>query len=329
LTVALLAGALAGFGAFVILAYRRQWHWTGLPAPPDASAGAEDRGAKTLWDWLQLLGIPVALAVLAFALNDAQSNRDQLREDQREMQQRRFEGRRAAQQRATAVDAERENILRTYLAQVSDLMLDRRLLRSKPGANVRNVARTATLTAVRRLDGPRRGLMVKFLAEARLLRRKGASGIVRIDSADLRGADLRDAILIRADLNRVNLTGADLSEAYLLRVHLRQTNLSRANLSEAYLSEGDLRLANLSRADLSRADLTATELGHADLSSANLSRADLSSADLSRADLRRANLSKANLSGANLLRAKLSGANLSGASGIDMTGSQGKPALGP
>jgi hypothetical protein len=38
---------------------------------------------------------------------------------------------------------------------------------------VQAVARTATLAAVRRLDDERRGLAVKFLAEARLLQRRG------------------------------------------------------------------------------------------------------------------------------------------------------------
>jgi hypothetical protein len=98
--------AVAAVGVFVALAYRRGWHWTGVPAAAAATAGAEDRPAKTLWDWLQLLGIPVALAALAFLLDDAQGARDQRREDDR-----------AAHQRAVATDVERENTLRTYLAQ--------------------------------------------------------------------------------------------------------------------------------------------------------------------------------------------------------------------
>ena len=73
--------ALVTAALVVLLAYRRQWHWTGLPAVHAASSRADARPAKTLWDWLQLLGIPVALAALAFLLNDAQSNRDQRRED--------------------------------------------------------------------------------------------------------------------------------------------------------------------------------------------------------------------------------------------------------
>ncbi|MEA2188308.1 MAG: hypothetical protein QOK16_3319 [Solirubrobacteraceae bacterium] len=148
LKLALLAAVIVAIAVFVVLAYRRRWQWTGLPAASAASSGAEARPAKTLWDWLQLLGIPVVLAALAFSLNEAQSGRDQRREDQR-----------AARQRTTAADAERENTLRTYLAQMADLMLNSRLLRSEPGGDVGIVARTATLTAVRRLDGPRKGLV--------------------------------------------------------------------------------------------------------------------------------------------------------------------------
>jgi hypothetical protein len=34
LRLALLAGVLVGLAGFVVLAYRREWHWTGLPAAP-------------------------------------------------------------------------------------------------------------------------------------------------------------------------------------------------------------------------------------------------------------------------------------------------------
>lgn len=111
LELVLVAGAFFAFAAFVVLAYRKRWQWTGLPAVPATSTGGEDRPAKTLWDWLQLLGIPVALAALAFLLNDAQSSRDQHHEDRRATRQRKIEDRRAAQQRTTAVDADRENTL--------------------------------------------------------------------------------------------------------------------------------------------------------------------------------------------------------------------------
>jgi len=338
LRTAVLAGAFVAFGVFVTLAYRRGWQWTGLPTAPGTSTGAEDRPAKTLWDWLQLLGIPVALAALAFLLNDAQSSREQLREDQR-----------AVHQRMKAADAERENTLRSYLTQMSDLMLTRRLLRSKPGADVHKVARTATLTAVRRLDGPRRGLVVQFLAETQLLRREQhASARLRVASAhlehavlvgaDLSAADLSEAVLNGAKLSRVDLNEADLSKAFLIaadlslavlrRADLSGADLRRAGLSVAVLSEANLSRANLSTTDLSVANLSGANLRLADVRGANLSAADLGAADLSTADLSGANLSTADLSGANLSEANLGAANLSEANLHRATLSRVDPSAG-
>src|SRR3712207_3068093 len=44
----------------IIDGYRYKWQWTGL-------------SKKTLWDWMQLLIIPIVLAIGAFALNQLQS----------------------------------------------------------------------------------------------------------------------------------------------------------------------------------------------------------------------------------------------------------------
>jgi len=80
---------------------------------------------------------------------------------------------------------------------------------------------------------------------------------------------LLEAIKSGADLRRANLSGADLGGADLIRANLRRANLSGADLSGADLGGAYLRRANLSGADLSGADLR---------------RADLSGADLRRAD---------------------------------------------
>src|SRR5207249_3674034 len=111
--------AIAGVSltAFIVLGYRRKWRWTGFTERPGTDP---PQPGKTLWDWLQLLLIPVALAALAFLLDNSQSNREQKREDQR-----------AERQRTIAADAAREDVLRTYLSQMSDLMLDRKLLRAR------------------------------------------------------------------------------------------------------------------------------------------------------------------------------------------------------
>lgn len=276
--------------------------------------------AKTLWDWLQLLVIPLALAGLAFLLNDSQTNREQRREDER-----------TARQRATAADAAREEAMRGYLTQMSGLMLDRNLLRSRPDANVRVVARTLTLTTVRRLNPERKGVVVRFLDEARLLEvpdpkveLDGANlrsvELVSADlaGADLRGADLRRARLVAADLRRADLRGADLALARLTAAILRGADLRRASLDPAYLSNADLQGADLRGVDIEDTMLVRTDLRRADLRRASLAGANLRRANLSGADLRRASLGgldtdvrRAFLAGADLRGADLGGANFS------------------
>ena len=69
--------------------------------------------------------------------------------------------------------------------------------------------------------------------------------------ADLRGADLREANFYGADLRGADLTGADLRGADLTGAYFREANLYGADLRGA-----DLRGANLYGADLRGADLT-------------------------------------------------------------------------
>ena len=159
---------------FTVLAYRRGWRWTGLPADAgDGSDAHPPRPAKTLWDWLQLLVVPLVLALAAFALNAAQSDRDRRQEERRALQQRLLEDRRSARDRATAEDRARED-LGTYIRQMSDLITRHGVLwaRSQADANTRALARTLTLVALRRLDGPRKGLVMQFLLEEGLHHRR-------------------------------------------------------------------------------------------------------------------------------------------------------------
>jgi uncharacterized protein YjbI with pentapeptide repeats len=294
--------ALAALALFVTLSYRRHWNWTGLPASPSTEDNARRGSPKTLWDWLQLLGIPVVLAALAFALSNAQTQRD----------------------RVAAIDAEREATLRGYLTQMSELMLTDKLTQSGARSAVRNVARTATLTAVRRLDGARRGLIVRFLFEAGLLGVLGRDGQhhtpARVDvaSAELRASSLAGAELIGIDLSRTDLREANLGDAFV-----RDADLSHVNLRGSDLRGSDLRRSDLSDAELHGADLRGANLSDTNFREASLHGADLTGAYLYGADLTRTDLSGANLSGAALDGAKVDQANLDGALGANLTETRG------
>ncbi|HHI94956.1 MAG TPA: pentapeptide repeat-containing protein [Gammaproteobacteria bacterium] len=120
---------------------------------------------------------------------------------------------------------------------------------------------------------------------------------VKLVTADLRGAHLRN----------VNMGGADLRGAYLGGADIAYANLVGANLSGAELAQAIMLGANMRNADLAGASLN----------TANLSYAILQGADLTNADLRESDLSNADLSGATLRTSKLEGARLDHAIWLD------------
>ncbi len=233
---------------------------------------------KTLWDWLQLLIIPIMLASGGFWFSlqqsdiSAQASQRQHDSDQKIATENRQNDMQIAE------DQQREATLKTYLDDMSDLLLNHHLRTSKPGDEVSLVARERTLTTLRRLDASRNGIVLQFLQDASLIGVKNA--VVDLSNADLGHDDLRGV-----NLEAVNLSGDFLREANLSGAHLFYANLSFAilvcaNLSGAYLNNANLggaflREANLSGADLTDANLTSAHLHEADLSNANLTSAHL------------------------------------------------------
>jgi len=296
-------------------------------------------GGKTLWDWLQLLIVPVVLSLITVVFAWQQD----IRQDQ-------IENKRAEAERELASERAQDEALQAYLNQMSGLLLERDLRASEEDSEVRTLARARTLTVLGRLDPTRKSAVLQFLVEAELLQRiEGRGPIIKLSGANLSGArlshvnlgdlgnislsrptNLSGADLSYADLSNADLRGADLSNANLSGTDLNDANLSGyADLSDANLSKANLSKANLSNATLVIANLSGTDLRYADLIDANLSPwvhlhgvtfvggvTDLSNADLRGAVLRGAHLFRANLSGANLSGADLSKANLSKATGV-------------
>jgi uncharacterized protein YjbI with pentapeptide repeats len=309
------AGVLVAAVLLVLLliwpGWTYRWDWTGFG--PIFEKPTNTRGltglvgvtqyapSKTLWDWMQLLLVPLAVAGAAGWLNWVQSAREAEREEKRANLEAEREARR-----------EQDAVLDAYLGQIATLLLHEDLGQPTPaGPRAQQVARGQTLTALRRLDGGRKGTVIGFLSDAALI------AVVDLSEADLSGARLH-----LVNLSGANLHGADLSRADLTRADLTGADLARADLSGANLTRADLSGARLTKADLSEADLSGTKLARADLSGAsllgsklqraNLTSAKVTSANLTRTDLTEANLSQADLSGAKLLGSNLTGTRLTG-----------------
>ena len=265
-------------------------------------------GGKTFWDWMQLLIVPLALAVIGFLFTIQQDRRQYEIEKQRAQQAQEIEELRA--EHAT---------LQAYLDQMGTLLLDRNLRGADENSDVRRLARGRTLIVFDALSADdaaeprpyRQVRTLRFLYEAELIQRTPPNNppVISLNNVDLTAIDLTGRPFLRG--------------AYLQQAHLSESILDHVDLRDAYLAGADLRSAELERADLEDANLSAAFLAEADLSGANLANVDLSNAEwiykqdpllrergagLSNADLR-----DADLQGANLTNANLSGANLKGA----------------
>jgi uncharacterized protein YjbI with pentapeptide repeats len=274
-----------------------EWGWTGFTG-------------KTLWDWLQLLIIPVFLAI-----GGAWFTRKQTQESDAENK-----------------DNQRETALQSYLDNMSELLLHEKLRSSIENyleqKQVQKIARVRTLTVLPRLDGARKKYILQFLYEAGL-----------IGDSDEQEDGVQDNPLVNlqgADFSGVNLNFTNLQGAKLLGVYLEETSFMSAKLSGANLSEANLGEANLFSADLSGTNLTKADFGEARFNKHKEGNADFIRA-IFRTFLRKRNFieglllivfgalplaslwlliflsKKRRSSGASLAGANLTGANLTGA----------------
>ena len=109
---------------------------------------------RTFLDWADAIGVPIIVVVIAgiFVLVAQKA------------------GERARIERELQLDQAREETLRAYLDRISDLVLERGLTESATDSPERAIAIARTHNALTTLDGPRKGLLIRFLNESRLIR---------------------------------------------------------------------------------------------------------------------------------------------------------------
>jgi hypothetical protein len=229
---------LTFLGALVYFGYHQPW--TGFPATMNPAGEAVP--AKNLWDWLDLLIVPLVLALAAFSLNLSTKRSDQRVER----------------------DRQRQQVFDKYLEAITAILL------TKPPAqelqaNARDIARTRTLTALRLLDGGRKAQLLQFLREAGLIDHEPV--------VLLNGADFDRALLAEANLSRCEMRGV-----YFRHASIRDANLVEADLRGSDFSNADLRNANLNNANLVQAIMRNADLRGATLSGARTDQVDFTNA---------------------------------------------------
>jgi hypothetical protein len=161
----------------------------------------------TLWQWLDLLIIPVVLAIGGYLFTRSENRAALLVAEQRTQ----------------------DEALQAYLDQMGQMLIDKdRPLRQSDEDDdvhtlgVQTLARARTLTVLTRLDGNRKRSVLRFLYESQVINKDRR--VVNLTEADLSGAKLSFALWTYIDLS-----GTDLSGTILHGANLNSTDLSGAN----------------------------------------------------------------------------------------------------
>jgi uncharacterized protein YjbI with pentapeptide repeats len=218
--------------------------------------------AKTLWDWLQLLIVPLILAGGGLWLNAT------IQQIERERAERRAEA-----DQKIANERLEEQTLQTYLDRMSQLLLGGHFDNPPTWDRASSVARAQTLTTLRGLSGQRRVTILQFLYESKLI--MGDTPPVVLRDANFVKIVFQNEELIEAQLAGVHLSGAALG-----LTHLERANLSNAWLNSVSLADVHLEGANLENAILYEANLNGTHLEGANLRGATITDEQLEKAIL-------------------------------------------------
>ena len=171
---------------------------------------------KSLFDWADAVATPIIVVVIAgaFGLMSLRT------------------GKRAQAERELQDDRAREETLVSYLDRIAELVLEKGLAESEIYSPERAIAIARTHNALTKLDGPRKGLLVRFLNASRLIR--NGQTIIPLSLADLTNSNLSSA-----DLRACDLSGANLSDADFHNADLRECNLENCVLRNEQLAKCD------------------------------------------------------------------------------------------
>jgi uncharacterized protein YjbI with pentapeptide repeats len=286
----LTAGAFAIFLVFVSKAPSLKWAgWTGFGEDTTKEESIEKnakgqlvkrteitkhQSEKTLWDFLELLAVPVLLAMLGYQLQHGDLKRT---EKQAQVEKDRAKDQAKLESEIAAANL-RDQTLQAYVDHMAELLLNqefrKELLQSKTeyphsDNSARDVARVRTVTILRRLEGDtqRQARVLHFLGDAEML--KFLLKNANLMEINLQGAILQGANLMGANLQRAILQGANLQFGSLQGANLEGANLQGANLEVAYLQGANLEGANLEGAILRFGSLEGANLQGAKISTAD------------------------------------------------------------
>lgn len=235
--------------------------------------GKNQESDKKKRDWIDLLAIPIVLALVGAGLSWLNN----------------------AFQQKLADNRQRDAVVTQYIQNMKELLLDkdRPLRESKENDVSRDVARIFTTTTLQQLtsdedkngQNKQKASVLLFLSLSNLIKKEcSLNGFLKGKVKEKCGKEkfrLESPIVMlgSAALGDMDFSGADLKEGYLNEANLSNVNLSNANLTGAYLNMANLTATRLDNANLKNAQLINANLFQAYLFNAkNLTNEQIKSA---------------------------------------------------
>lgn len=223
---------------------------------------------KTVWDWLELVIIPFALAIGMWMLNYKEQQRNIEEANRQKQIEREVLEERARLAREIEQDRQQQEMLSRYLDQMADLLINHSLMVTAPDSNVRMVARAMTLSNLHYLSSNRNIAIIKFLLECGLMTQE-------FKLVDLDQLDLEALRLFSAYLGNIDFSYSNLKDAYCLDMDFTAANFSYASLEHAYFSNTNLTNVDFSGANLQHIFFINTNLTGASFEMAMLEDANI------------------------------------------------------
>jgi uncharacterized protein YjbI with pentapeptide repeats len=233
---------------------------------------------KSFWDWLQLLIIPLMLALGAFYLNSAADFRDY----------------------QIAQERKQQEILTDYFSKMQGLIVETKKSKQTPGSKESNseerlltefrpTAQALTLSVLEQLDGERKGKVITYLAESQLItvdnNKPYPQPEINLYGANLKGMVLNDVdqvetvdkkplgvVIDKADITNSNIKNVKLFEGS----QLRESDFSEANLTDVYFTGADMQGAKFIKSQMTNVDLSNTNLTSANFDNVETTKITIS-----------------------------------------------------
>ena len=215
--------------------------WTGFAAYDEEKLGAR---SKTLWDWLDLLIIPVVLAIIAFLYKEFEKIKSK-----RDIR---------IQRQHQAVD--------DFIQIITELSLDHNLATKKPKDGTKEIARSRVIFVLENIDGERKGQILQFLYESNLI--------------DL----TPKVVLVGANFKGIQLTGIDLHSSEIRGAYFQNSDLQKSNLDQALFVGCNFLKSNFSESKVENTDFSYSNLSSCEFQNMNLSTVNFEGANLTNAD---------------------------------------------